>query len=183
MNIQPNPAENKASPAPAGAREAEDTAAEIARLHDALGKAVLLMIGQQRYRWLGMGELERVLINPLARNRVAIVAQGAGEGRPPRLAGMAIWANVSEKVDAAICDQINDNVFPLNLKPGDWDSGNVNWILDIIAPDHAAAKQVAFAVRDMMPAGDIRIHPAAARAIGEEGLKEITQAPQTEAAE
>ncbi|KFB08207.1 toxin-activating lysine-acyltransferase [Nitratireductor basaltis] len=183
MSPHPNTAAKLETSARDGHSPGDDPAAEIVRMHDALGKAVLLMLGQQRYRWLGLGELERVAINPLIKNRIAIVAHGGGEGQPTRLTGMALWAHVSEKVDAAICEQINANVFPVHLKPADWDSGSINWILDIIAPDTASAKQVALVVRDMMPPGDIRVHPAAARAIGDAGMKEITRAPRTEAAE
>jgi cytolysin-activating lysine-acyltransferase len=62
--------------------------------------------------------------------------------RRGRLAGIAIWASVSEEVDAKIREQIKAGVFPVRLKPEDWTSGKINWLLDVIAPSTKLATSV-----------------------------------------
>ena len=61
---------------------------------------------------------------------------GVGVGKPVEgtLSGIAIWASVSEEVDAKIREQIRAGTFPVRLQSGDWNSGNINWLLDVIAP-------------------------------------------------
>jgi len=45
------------------------------------------------------------------------------------IAGIAIWASVSETVDQRIPAQITAGVFPIRLRPDDWVSGDINWVL------------------------------------------------------
>ena len=47
--------------------------------------------------------------------------------------GVAIWASVSAEVDAEIRQQIQAGVFPVRLKAEAWNSGKINWLIDVIA--------------------------------------------------
>ena len=60
------------------------------------------------------------------------IARSATEDRGmlTDIAGFAIWASVSEEVDAKAARQIKAGIFPVRLKPKDWQSGSVNWLLD-----------------------------------------------------
>ena len=59
------------------------------------------------------------------------------------MAGIAIWATVPEvviaAVDAKIAEQIKAGVFPVRLASDDWTSGEVVWLLDVIAADRSQA--------------------------------------------
>jgi cytolysin-activating lysine-acyltransferase len=78
------------------------------------------------------------------------------------IAGFAIWASVSQEVDAKIREQIKTGTFPIRLKPEDWQSGDINWLLDVIAPDRKATGQVIANFRQVVKEGDLRIHPLVA---------------------
>ena len=58
--------------------------------------------------------------------------------------------------------QIKTGTFPIRLKPEDWNSGPVNWLLDVIAPDRKATGQVIANFRQVVKEGDLRIHPIVA---------------------
>jgi hypothetical protein len=61
-----------------------------------------------------------------------------------------------------IHEQIKTGTFPIRLKPEDWTSGPVNWLLDVIAPDAKATGQVIANFRQVVKEGDLRVHPLVA---------------------
>ena len=75
---------------------------------------------------------------------------------------------MSEEVDLKIREQIKAGTFPIRLKPEEWNSGPVNWLLDVIAPDRKATGQVIANFRQVVKAGDLRIHPQLAGLVDEE---------------
>jgi cytolysin-activating lysine-acyltransferase len=78
-----------------------------------------------------LGDLTQRVAEPLIRDRIAIARPTKEEpGMLTDIAGFAIWASVSEEVDAKIRDQIKAGTFPIRLKPEDWQSGSINWLLD-----------------------------------------------------
>ena len=96
---------------------------------------------------------------------------GAGADLP--MAGVAIWASVSDEVDAKIREQIKAGVFPIRLKPDDWTSGDKAWLLDVIAPSQKLASAVLANFRQVVKEGDMRIHPIVARMVDPELLKKM----------
>ncbi len=65
-------------------------------------------------------------------------------------------------------EQIKTGTFPIWLKPEDWNSGPVNWLLDVIAADRKATGQVIANFRQVVKEGDLRIHPQVAGLVDEE---------------
>ena len=102
-------------------------------------------------------------LHPLLRNRIAIAQAkakgGAAAAHDDALAGVAIWAKVSPEVDGKIREQIKAGVFPIRLKPEDWDSGEVSWLLDVIAPTRALATAVLGSFRQLVGEGRLFVHP------------------------
>lgn len=85
------------------------------------------------------------IIEPLLRDRVAIAfAKNESDQRDanPAPVGVAIWASVSEEVDAKINEQVKAGVFPTRLAQDEWTSGETLWLLDILAPNRKAASAV-----------------------------------------
>jgi hypothetical protein len=89
------------------------------------------------------------------------------------VSGMAIWASVSEEVDAKIQDQIKGGVFPLRLAPDDWQSGEINWLLDFIAPDKATTLKVISNFGQVLKGGALKIHPLVTRLVDREVLEKM----------
>ena len=89
------------------------------------------------------------------------------------IAGVAIWASVSDEADERIRDQIKSGTFPVRLKAEDWNSGPINWLLDVIAPDAQATAAVIANFRQVVKEGSLRLHPIVTRMVDEETLKKM----------
>ena len=120
-------------------------------------------MARPRYRHQTHADLQPLVLEPLIRDRIAI-AHPKGKDRTALvdIAGFAIWGRVSDEVDLKIREQIKTGTFPIRLKPEDWQSGDINWLLDVIAPDRKATGQVIANFRQVVKEGDLRIHPQVA---------------------
>ena len=129
-----------------------------------------------RYRNQTPADLPHLFVTPLLRDRVAIAKKakprnGAGDGTAPAeesVVGIALWATVSEAVDAKIAEQIKANVFPVRLAPEDWTSGEIVWLLDLIAADRKQATAVLANFRQVAGPRPVKIAPLVARLIDPE---------------
>ncbi len=133
------------------------------------GKIVMAMMGLPRYRHQTLADLQPLVLEPLIRDRIAIAhPKGTDRTALVDIAGFAIWASVSEEVDLKIREQIKTGTFPIRLKPEDWQSGDINWLLDVIAPDRKATGQVIANFRQVVKEGDLRILPQVVRLVDAE---------------
>ena len=80
---------------------------------------------------------------------------------------------MSEEVDLKIRDQIKAGSFPIRLKPEDWQSGSINWLLDAIAPDRKTAGRVIANFGRVVKDGDLRLHPQIAGLVEPEMLAKM----------
>ena len=150
-----------------------------AQVQLSVGQIVLAVMNLGRYRHLPLAELSPLLIEPLLRDRVAIahksarVADGAARVDEDIIAGIAIWASVSDAVDARITGQVKAGVFPVRLAPGDWVSGDIVWLLDIIAADARQATSVLANFRQLAGERLVKIHPLVGRLIEPEALERL----------
>lgn len=172
---EPEPASPHSDVSPQAARgeqpdaeTLEKIAALRAKLHETFSKVSLAMMTVSRYRHLPFGEMTSLILDPLISDRIAMAAP-TKDGVPVSgtLAGVAIWASVLPEVDAKIVDQIRARTFPIRLQPNEWTSGDIYWLLDVVAPTpaHTAAvignfRQVLANARANEPAEMlIRVHP------------------------
>ena len=161
---------------------------QIGNLRDTLlrrfGQVVLMFCGVSRYAHQPISELQRLCIAPMMRDRIAIAmggnpkAKDGAEALASPMLGIAIWANVSEDVDIGIREQIREGVFPVKMKVQDWDSGDIIWLLDVVAPSRQISEKVLANFRSVLkaqkidlPNGQIRLHPVIKRTLGEDVLK------------
>jgi hemolysin-activating ACP:hemolysin acyltransferase len=135
-----------------------------------LGQVVLIMMNLPRYRHQALADLTHLVLDPMMRDRLAIARRGVeGQGEED-VAGIAIWASVSEAVDAKITEQVKAGVFPVRLANEDWASGDKVWLLDVIAGDRKAATAVLANFRQLSGERDVKIHPIVARLVDKEIL-------------
>ena len=149
--------------------------AQIAELRsqvrESFGKAVMAMMMLPRYRGQTLGDLQHLVLEPLIRDRIAIARPADPASTPGSdIAGLAIWASVSEDADERIREQIKAGTFPVRLKPEDWNSGEINWLLDVIAPNQRATATVIANFRQVAKQGSLRLHPIITRLVDEETL-------------
>jgi hemolysin-activating ACP:hemolysin acyltransferase len=143
-----------------------------------LGQVVLAIMNLPRYRHQTLGDITHLVLDPMMRDRISIARRGT-EGQPPGeedVAGIAIWASVSEAVDAKIIEQVKAGVFPVRLASDDWASGDRVWLLDVIAGDRTAATAVLANFRQLSGDREVRIHPLVGRLVDGEILKKLRAA-------
>jgi hemolysin-activating ACP:hemolysin acyltransferase len=131
-----------------------------AHVRESFGKVVMTMMMLPRYRNQTVADLQHLVLEPLIRDRVAIAYPGEKDKNElADMAGLAIWASVSEEADARIREQIKSGTFPVRLKPEDWNSGEINWLLDVIAPNAKLATAVLGNFGKVLKGGNLRLHP------------------------
>jgi hypothetical protein len=139
-------------------------------------------MGLPRYRHQTLADLGHIIVNPLLRDRLAIAHKGitAEDGSTKvdeeSVAGIAIWASVSDEVDAKISEQVKAGAFPVRLGPDDWVSGDHIWLLDVIAGDRIAATSVLANFRQIAGDRPVKVHPIVARLIDPVVLEKLKQA-------
>lgn len=153
---------------------AKKIAAVRSQVRESFGQVVMAMMMLPRYRNQTVADLQHLVLEPLIRDRVAIAYPGGSqENALADIAGVAIWASVSEEVDERIREQIREGAFPLRLKSDDWTSGDINWLIDVIAPDAAATARVIANFKQVVKEGSLRLHPHITRLVDAETLKKM----------
>ena len=79
-------------------------------------------------------------------------------------------------------EQIKAGTFPLRLKPEDWQSGSVNWLLDVIAPDRKTAGRVIANFAQVVKEGELRLHPQIGALVEKEMLEKMGASDQQKGA-
>lgn len=154
-----------------------------AQVRENFGKIAMAMMALPRYRHQTIADLQHMVLEPLIRDRVAIAYPGSKDrSELTDISGVAIWASVSEEVDLKIREQIKAGVFPVRLKADDWASGEINWLLDVIAPDQKLTASVIGNFKQVVKDGDLRLHPLIGRLVDKETLEKMGAKP-VEAAE
>lgn len=167
---------------------AEKIAAVRSQIRESFGKIVMAMMMLPRYRSHTLADLQHLVLEPLIRDRIAIAYPGEKEKAAlTDISGVAIWASVSDEVDAKIREQIRAGVFPVRLQPEEWVSGEINWLFDVIAPDQRATASVIANFRQVVKEGQLRLHPIVTRLVDAEmltkmGAEKLGGAPLADAA-
>lgn len=144
-------------------------------VRESFGQVVMAMMALPRYRHQSLMDLTQLVLEPLVRDRIAM-AYNAKDGAPTKdLAGLAIWASVSEEVDLRIREQIKAGIFPIKLKAEDWKSGEIKWLLDVLASDAKTTSSVITNFRQVAKDGELRLHPIITRLVDEEMLEKMTR--------
>ncbi len=143
-----------------------DTTAKKIQL--SVGQVVLAIMDLPRYRHQTLADLMHVVLDPLMRDRVAIAytqSKDAPAGSEPSVAGIAIWASVSDAVDAKLTEQVKAGVFPVRLSNEDWVSGETIWLLDVIAADKKQATAVLANFKQLSGDSHVKVHPIVTRSV------------------
>ena len=61
----------------------------------------------------------------------------------------------------------------MRLKADDWASGDINWLIDVIAPDQKTTVSVLGNFKQVVKDGDLRLHPIIARLVDKETLEKM----------
>jgi cytolysin-activating lysine-acyltransferase len=147
------------------------------KLHEMFGKVTLAILSTPRYRHLPLSDLNSIVLDPLMHNRIS-VCYGAPASMPQRLntAGFTFWASVSTEVDAKLNEQVRAGVFPVRLKPEDWTSGTIHWLLDIVAPNPHVASQMLVNFHQIAKGNMVKFHPILGTLVDKNMLRNLISA-------
>jgi hemolysin-activating ACP:hemolysin acyltransferase len=125
---------DKAQPA-SGQQGERATSDEARRLMASFGEMVTLMMRSPRYRHTFLAELDW-LVAPAIATRQFSVAEAQPDGATFAAPVAAImWACVSPEVDARLSEARERP----RLRPGEWRSGQIPWLIETIGDSKAAA--------------------------------------------
>lgn len=159
--------------------DAKKVAELRSQVRETFGKIVLGMMSTPRYRHQNLSDLQHIVLEPLLRDRVAIAYSKASEGlEQGEVAGIAIWASVSDEIDIKIREQIAAGVYPIRLKADDWTSGKINWLLDVMAPNKEVTASMVSNFAKVVKEGEIRLHPVVQRLVDPKVLQKMVAAGQ-----
>ena len=154
-----------------------EIAARIASLRshvrESFGKVVMAMMMLPRYRQQTLSDLQHLVLEPLIRDRIAIAERAGENAAASDIAGVAIWASLSDEAEGRLMDQVRGGNWPLKLRSEDWNSGSNNWLIDVIAPDQKATANVIANFGKVVKDGSLKLHPLVARLVDEETLKKL----------
>lgn len=163
-----------AGKAAVGSEVAEKIEKLRASLRENFGKAVMAMMMVPRYRTQALADLQHLVLDPMLKDRLAFAYPKQAEGAAPAdMAGFAIWASVTPEIDARVREQIAAGVFPVRLRPQDWDGGEIHWLLDVVARDHATVATVISNFRQITKGGELHLHPLISRLVDAETLERM----------
>ena len=152
---------------------AEKIANLRSHVRESFGKVVMSMMMLPRYRHQTLMDLQHLVLEPLMRDRIAIAQRGGEQAGSHDIAGVAIWASLSDEAEARLRDQIKGGTWPIRLKADDWNSGQNNWLLDVIAVDHKATASVIANFRQVVKEGSLKLHPVITRLVDAETLEKM----------
>ena len=95
-----------------------------------LGQVVSVLLRSPMYRHLTIGDLEWLVIPAIRAGQFSILEAQSAVDRP---LGVALWATVSPVVDRRLTAQKAAGLVPFRLAPSDWRSGDILWLMDLIA--------------------------------------------------
>lgn len=141
-------------------------------LQSSFGKVSLALMALPRYRHLNIGELQQFVLNPLLHDRIAFAFSESKDANQD-MAGFAIWASVSEETNTRLLEQVRAGVFPIRLKPEDWQSGDIHWLLDVVAPNKQVTAAVIANFNKVVKGSSLRLHPLVANLLDPEVLEKM----------
>lgn len=142
-----------------------------------LGEIVAILMRYPAYRHLFLADLEWLVAPALAVGQFAIArAQRTESGQTAPIAAI-LWASVSEDVDARLTSQLGG---PVRLKPHEWKSGPITWLVEGIGEPRAVKALIEQAL--LGPLKGISLKVAARDADGKPQVQIVT-APKSASAE
>ncbi len=113
------------------AEELKKRAAASKLVSASFGEIVSVLMRSEHYRSYTLQDLEWLVVPAVLSNQFLLAearAKGNGFTAP---VGVVLWANVSPEVDQRLTANIAQ---PIRLKPEDWRSGNIPWLVDAVGP-------------------------------------------------
>ena len=110
-------------------------AAQHARFAQIFSQAVAVLMRDTMYRNLPLRELESFL-PPIMAGQCIVASGQTTENGPVIPIALAIWARVSPTIDKRLSENLDR---PIQLKPHEWTSGDIVWVVVLAGEQRALA--------------------------------------------
>lgn len=141
-----------ADPAPAAAVSAQPGGAVPAEAADdmsrILGQIVSLLGQSPSHKHVFLSDLEWLVLPALIARQVRIWRRKTERGTLP--VAYASWAMVSEEVEQRLSQG------QIKLKPSDWRSGTIPWLIDLVAPYGGSDAALQELADQVVPGGELK---------------------------
>ena len=122
---KPDASTAAAAPVVLDAEEAKKRAAASKRMAASFGEIVSLLMRSPADKHHTLADLEWLIAPAVMRGQFAVAEAQSKETGATAPIGAVLWAFVSEEVDA----RLTDLATPMRLKPDEWRSGDIPWII------------------------------------------------------
>ena len=136
------------------------------------GEIVGVLMRSPHYKHYSLTDLEWLVIPPLLANQFTLAEARTKEGGIPAPVGVALWASVSEEVDEKLSTDLDR---PVRLRPDEWNSGDIPWLIDAVGAPEAVKAMVA-----RLGEAVFKGKPYKLRAVGQDGkatVRTVTPKP------
>lgn len=130
-----------------------------------LGEVVTIFSRHPQLKHMPLASLEWSVAPALALGQFMLLrgtlrSKDAGPAPDTLPVGVALWASVSDDVNARLAAQRATGL-PYQLAPGEWRSGPHRWLLAVVAPEQMRRALAAQAARRIGDAGALAFHTLA----------------------
>ena len=95
------------------------------------GEIITVLMHSNIYKHFSLSDLDWLVIPPVLTQQFVLAEVRKGEGGIPAPVGVALWASVSPEVDEKLSANTTG---PLRLRPDEWKSGDILWLIDAVGP-------------------------------------------------
>lgn len=122
------------------------------------GEIMSVMLQSPRHSKVTLGTLARQMVPAFMSDQYVLArAQADDVDVPPTAVGVAFWASVSDEVDQRLSADPHE---PIEIKADEWRSGDIVWLLDIVAAPQVSAALVKSIREKVGPDKQIKVRAA-----------------------
>jgi hemolysin-activating ACP:hemolysin acyltransferase len=103
----------------------------------AFAQIVTLLMRSPHYRHYTLGDLEWLVIPPLVTGQYIVANARLQQNGATVPVAIALWASVSAEVDKKLSENLH---LPIRLRPDEWRSGDVLWLIDAVGDSRAVSQ-------------------------------------------
>jgi hemolysin-activating ACP:hemolysin acyltransferase len=115
-------------------------------------RVLSVLLRSPHYKHYALSDLEWLVVPPLRTGQCAILH--AEKSGLPIATAVALWASVSPEVDIRLS---REAAAPLRLRPDEWRSGEILWLIDLIGTQDNCAQLLQQLQRDPFNGRDVKI--------------------------
>jgi hemolysin-activating ACP:hemolysin acyltransferase len=123
----------------------------------AFAQVVTVLMRSPRYRHYTLGDLEWLVIPPLLTGQYTVANTSSKQNGVTVPVAIALWASVSADVDKKLSENLH---LPIKLRPDEWRSGDVLWLIDAVGDPRAVPQLLKQLVETTFKGREVKLRVA-----------------------